>query len=502
LRLCSLLTLLTSFAAAGQSTLVLTAPQTVDLGMTAPLRLQRFLNGQPDTAGSLSYPVTTSDAGGFWTAAEFPDDVTARWDISFMAPIDAGLSTSDTFFYRGAVPGLHTLTAAAGMPNQTTAQVNVSRWIVAVDFESPLRLGDTPPGPVNSEFNSANATITCEIADGGALRGNGALLLDDTNVNDLQVSRVHAIQPTRESFWFRAWHRELVPSGPGGSWRIFELDGFNNTDPLIINNAKELISFSLNPAQLHVQIGKGPLDQSVDVGRPDAGAWHLYEAQVMGLGTPAASAHWAIDGIEGAAFESLDWTAVDRALTMVAFGGVFRSGSGSTPSQLWTDDLAVAIDPLASQMRLSAAATPPAGSCVAVTVSGMSTFDGGSAQSPFDLTVSLDVLAGNASFFSDTACRQPTATVAFARGDLQRNVWLKPISDGTLSVRASGASLLPGPVLTLTVPDGGDTGADAGPVMSGGGTKPKLAVGCGCETSPLLASVLLLLVLARRRVQR
>jgi hypothetical protein len=497
LRLCSLLALITSAAAVGQSTLVLTAPQTVDLGMTAPLGLQRFLNGQPDTNGSLSYPVTTSDAGGFWTAAEFPDDVTARWNLSFMVPIDAGQSTSDTFFYRGAVPGVHTLTVAAGMPNQTTAQVNVSRWIVAIDFESPLRLGDTPPGPVNSEFNSANATITCEIADGGALRGNGALLLDDTNVNDVQASRVHAIQPTRESFWFRAWHREVVPSGPGGGWRIFELDGFNNTDPLILNDAKELISFSLNPAQLHVQIGKGPVDQSVDVGRPDAGAWHLYEAQVMGLGTTAASAHWAIDGIEGAAFEGLDWTAVDRALTMIGFGGVFRSGSGSTPSQLWTDDLAVAIDPLASQMRLSAAATTTAGSCVAVTVSGMSTFDGGSAQSPFDLSVSLDVLAGNAFFFSDTACTQPTATVAFARGDLQHNVWLEPMSEGTVSLRASGASLLAGPVLALTVRDGGNTGADAGPVMSDGPSN--LAVACGCETSTDFAPVLLFLVLSRRR---
>jgi MYXO-CTERM domain-containing protein len=527
LRLCSLLVLIASStaAAAGGSTLVLTAPQNVDLGMTAPLGLQRLVNGQPDTNGSLSYAVTTSNAGGFGTVALMPNDGRVLWDTSFMAPIDAGQSTSDTFFYRGAIPGVHTLTVAAGMPDQTMAQVNVSRWIVAIDFESPLRLGDTPPGPVNTEFNSAT-TITCEIADGGALRGKGALLLDDTNVNDLQVARVHAIQPTRESFWFRAWNREVVPSGAGGSWRVFELSGFNNPDPLVINDSKELIAFSLHPGQLHVQIGNGPTDQFLEVARPDAGVWHLYEAQVLGLGTTAASAHWAIDGVEGMPFEPLDWSAVHRALTYVAFGGVFRWDIGSTPSQLWTDDLAVAIDPLASQMQLSAAATSTAGSCVPVTVWGVSTFDGGAAQSPFDLTVSLDVLSGNASFFSDTACTQPTATVAFARGDLQRSVWLEPVSEGTLSVRASGASLLPGPVLTLTVRDGGNTGSDGGTTMSDGGTTQSdggmmrsdgggttrsdggappthgLALGCGCETSPHLAAALLFLVLARRRRPR
>jgi hypothetical protein len=366
-----LLALTVSSAAAAQETLILSpGTQTADLGMTAPLALVRFNGAQPDLDGSVAYPVTTdSDAGGFETFALDPDNVTARWTPGFMVAIANGQSVSAPLFYRGAAPGVHTLS----VPNGPPAQVTVTRWLLAADFESTLRLSDVPPGPVNTEFNNAT-TITCEIADGGALRGKGALLLDDNNVNDLQDSRVHAILPTRESFWFRAWHRENVPvGGNGGSWTIFELDGFNNTDPLIINDSKELISFSLKPGLLHVQAGKTPTDQSVEVARPAPGAWHLYEAQVLGLGTAAASAHWAVDGVEGAPFEGLDWSPVDRALTYVAFGGVFRRGTGSTPSQLWTDDLAVAIDPLASRMELSGPSPVSLGSCVPLTVSGLST---------------------------------------------------------------------------------------------------------------------------------
>src|SRR5262249_46665080 len=154
-------------------------------------------------------------------------------------------------------------------------------------------------------------------------------------------------------------------------------------------------------------------------------------------------------------FEGLDWTPVDRALTYVAFGGVFRSGTGSTPSQLWTDDLAVAIDPLASRMELSGPSPVTSGSCVPIVISGSSTFDAGTAQSPFDLGVHVDVIAGNAAVFLDSACQQPGALVNFARGDVQQRVWVKPVSPGFLSMSASGLSLLPGLVLSIGVLDGG-----------------------------------------------
>lgn len=472
--------------------------------------------------------------------------------------IPTGASGADGGFYRVVTPGPFSLSVSGPGFTPTTLLRTARPTFLVEDFEGTLFDVQEPPGNVTGQLVilpgilfqqcagvlCVDAGVRPRAVAGAGRGGSTALQVDDPGAPFTHYQFVRDVEraDSLRALYARLWVRPTVRGAADTSsfFRFFEV----NAGGLAVA-AYDVVG----AGRLRVRYNFALAGSETDVFTALDGGWRLVEAEVTGLGTADAGLRTAIDGVVVNSLE-LDRSGVRFRPTALIWGSVFSGASGLDLS-LVTDDLAVALTPMASHLTLTTDPEWEAGRCQPVAVTLRDSFDGGPAPSYFPLRL---VVPADFTLHTASDCGSPTNPTIEGTPPV-RTLYARAMATGVRAFSIDAPTLLPTPPVSITVlpPDGGTGGAGGGTAggaaaggnaggaaaggnaggstaggnaggaaaggntgggASGGGSDPgaadagpdappSLAVGCGCGSSPgSLAVVLGVVALSLGRRKR